>query len=249
MKLRIRFVLNTTHIDAMVILLTDLPSPVLNFLIETPAGDLMDPAQATALGHTFAVGANMSYYRFTLPLPVGGALAQTGTWYAVLDVDDKLFERYAHAGDQSLGTWSARMAHGVRYSVNVQALSNLKMEAQLTQSSLDLGATMTLRALLVGCVLGQRGQRDHARVEQGLQAFHVCAIGLGDNGRQRHPRPVGQQRAFGATCAPIGGVGPRPFGFPGPPFLPSGALIKQPSALCPWRLRPTKSSYSSKSGV
>jgi len=40
------------------------------------------------------------------------------------------------------------VAHGVRYSVNVQALSNLKMEAQLTQSSLDLGATMTLRATL-----------------------------------------------------------------------------------------------------
>ncbi len=148
MKLRIPFVLNETDIDTTVILLTDLPSPVLNFLIETPAGDLMDPAQATALGHTFAVGANMSYYRFTLPLPVGGAPAQTGTWYAVLDVDDKLFERYAHAGDQSLGAWSARVAHGVRYSVNVQAFSNLKMEAQLTQSSLDLGATMTLRATL-----------------------------------------------------------------------------------------------------
>jgi hypothetical protein len=148
MKLRIPFVLNETDIDSTVILLTDLPSQVLNFLIETPAGDLMNPAQAGTLGATFAVGTNMSYYRFTLPLPLGGKPAQDGTWYAVLEVDEKLFERYAHARDQSLGSWSARMAHGVRYSVNAHALSNLRMDAQISQNSLELGATMTIRATL-----------------------------------------------------------------------------------------------------
>lgn len=148
MKLRIPFVLNETDIDSTVILLTDLPSQVLNFLIETPAGDLMDPAQASMLGATFAVGTNMSYYRFTLPLPLGGKPAQEGTWYAVLEVDDKLFERYAHAREQSLASWSARVAHGVRYSVNAHALSNLRMDARISQNSLELGATMTIRATL-----------------------------------------------------------------------------------------------------
>lgn len=148
MKLRIPFVLNETDIDSTVILLTDLPSEVLNFLIETPAGDLMNPAQAGTLGATFAMGTNMSYYRFTLPLPLGGKPAQDGTWYAVLEVDDKLFERYAHARDQSLASWSARTSHGVRYSVNAHALSNLRMDARISQNSLGLGATMTIRATL-----------------------------------------------------------------------------------------------------
>jgi hypothetical protein len=147
-KLRIPFVLNETDIESTVIVLTDLPSQVLNFSIETPAGDLMASAQAGALGATFAVGTNMSYYRFTLPLPLGGRPAQVGTWYVVLEVDDRYFERYAHASDQSLGSWSARIAHGVRYSVNAHSLSNLKMDARLSQDSLDLGATMTISAAL-----------------------------------------------------------------------------------------------------
>ena len=49
-RLRIPFVLNETDIDSTAILLTDLPPQTLRFLIETPAGDLMDPAKAAALG-------------------------------------------------------------------------------------------------------------------------------------------------------------------------------------------------------
>jgi hypothetical protein len=147
-KLRIPFVLNETDIDTTVVLLTDLPSEVLNFLIETPAGDIMDPTQAAALGATFAVGTDMSYYRFTLPLPVGGRPAQEGTWYVLLDVNDKIFDRYVHAQDQPMSAWSARMAHGVRYSVSAHALSNLRLEGRVTQTSLEPGATLNVRATL-----------------------------------------------------------------------------------------------------
>ncbi len=196
MKLRIPFVLNETDIDSTVILLTDLPSQVLNFLIETPAGDLMNPAQAGALGATFAVGTNMSYYRFTLPLPLGGKPAQDGTWYAVLEVDGKLFERYAHARDQSLASWSARMAHGVRYSVNAHALSNLRMDARVSQNSLELGATMTIRATLT---------------EYGIPVDHRATV------RAELQRPDGTQTTLflvegepgvfqASTVAPIQGV-------------------------------------------
>ena len=196
MKLRIPFVLNETDIDSTVILLTDLPSQVLNFLIETPAGDLMNPAQAGTLGATFAVGTNMSYYRFTLPLPLGGKPARDGTWYAVLEVDDKLFERYAHARDQSLASWSARMAHGVRYSVNAHALSNLRMDARISQNSLELGATMTIRATLT---------------EYGIPADHRATI------RAELQRPDGTQTTLflvegepgvfqASTVAPLQGV-------------------------------------------
>jgi hypothetical protein len=148
MKLRIPFALNETDIDSTVILLTDLPSQVLNFLIETPAGDVMDPGQAGALGAVFAVGTNMSYYRFTLPLPLGGRPARAGTWHVVLEVNDQLFERLAHQKDETVGTWSARMAHGVRYNVNAHALSNLKMQARVSQTSLEPGATIAVGATL-----------------------------------------------------------------------------------------------------
>jgi len=99
MKVRIPFLLNDTDLDSTVILLTDLPA--IRFRIETPAGDVMDPVQAGALGATYVSGANLSYYRFTLPLPLGVNPAQKGTWHALLEVDDKIFRRYAHASDLS----------------------------------------------------------------------------------------------------------------------------------------------------
>lgn len=147
-KVRIPFVLNETDIDTSVILLTDMPPQVLSFLVETPAGDVMDPGHAAALGAKFAVGTNMSYYRFTLPLPLGSQPAHEGTWHALLQVDDKIFARYARASDQSSGALAARLAHGVRYSVTVQAWSNLRMDARVSQSGLTPGATMRIKASL-----------------------------------------------------------------------------------------------------
>lgn len=146
MKVRIPFVLNDTDIDSSVILLTDIPA--IRFSIESPAGDVMDPAQATALGATFAVGTNMSYYRFTLPLPLGAKPAHPGTWYALLELDEKLFKRHLYAKDQNVSTAAARMVHGVRYNVSAHAYSNLRLQASLAQNSLEPGATLTVRAAL-----------------------------------------------------------------------------------------------------
>jgi hypothetical protein len=146
MKLRIPFLLNDTDIDSTAILLTDLPA--IRFLIETPAGDIMDPTQAAALGATYVVGTNMSYYRFTLPLPLGAKPAQEGTWYALLEVDDRIFRRYLHGSDQLLATGAARLVHGIRYNFSAQAFSNLRMQARLSQNSLQPGATLSLRAAL-----------------------------------------------------------------------------------------------------
>jgi Mg-chelatase subunit ChlD len=143
MKIRIPFVLNETDIDATVILLTDLRA--IRFLIETPAGDIMSPAQALGLGATYAVGSNLSYYRFTLPLPLGANPAQAGTWYALLDLDQKLFSRYAQvAATQRTGA----LVNGIRYNLSAQAFSNLRLRAQLAQSSLQPGAALTVRATL-----------------------------------------------------------------------------------------------------
>lgn len=146
MKVRIPFVLNDADIDSTVILLTDLPA--IRFFIETPDGDVMDPVRALAIGATFAVGTNMSYYRFTLPLPLGGKPAHAGTWHALLEVNEQIFKRLAHASDQSRASLSSRLAHGIRYNLSVQTYSNLRMESVLSQNSLQPSATLTLRAAL-----------------------------------------------------------------------------------------------------
>ena len=89
-----------------------------------------------------------------------------------------------------------------------------------------------LGALRVGGVLRHGGDLDHEGIEQGVELLHVGAVGPGPDAGPRHTRARGQQVALGAAVAPVGGVAARAFGFSRPPFLPSGALIKQPSADC-----------------
>lgn len=146
MKVRIPFFLNETDLESTVILLSDIPA--IRFLIETPAGEIMDPVKVSALGGVFSVGSNMSYYRFSLPLPLGSKPAQAGKWHALLEVDEKLFRRYSHLSDQTFAKGSATAAHGIRYSVSAQAYSNLRMDSNLSQNSFQPGATMTLHASL-----------------------------------------------------------------------------------------------------
>jgi hypothetical protein len=144
-KARIPFLLNDTDIDCTVILLTDLPA--IRMLLESPAGDVMDPVNAAAVGATFAVGTNMSYYRFTLPVPLAGP-AHAGTWHALLDLDEKIFRRTLYSKDRVIGSSAARLAHGARYSLSAQAYSNLRMNASLAQDGFEPGASFAIRATL-----------------------------------------------------------------------------------------------------
>jgi hypothetical protein len=231
MKVRIPFVLNETDIDSTVILLTDLPAQVLRFTIETPAGHLMDPGQAAALGATFAVGTNMSYYRFTLPLALGGQPAQAGTWYAVLEINDEILKREAHSADQTHGAQAARLAHGVRYSVTAQSLSNLRMDARISQTSLEPGATLSVQATLTeyGVPVDHRTavvvelQRpdgtqatlpmlevepglfhaDTVAVNQGVYRFHVVATGVTLRGL-----PFTREQQLSGAVVPGGNTSP-----------------------------------------
>lgn len=145
--IRIPFVLNEADIESTVILNVDIPAVDLS--VETPGGDLITSANAAAHAVTFAPGTNMSYYRFTLPVAIGGGSgAHAGTWFAVLKVDDQLFRRELSKRDNEPAVLASAQAHGVRYSLNVQAYSNLMMSARIDQTSFEPGATMTLRARL-----------------------------------------------------------------------------------------------------
>lgn len=146
---RIPFHLNEadTGVDAILLGETDLP--VFRFALETPAGDLIDPASA---GFTpsidYIAARGVSFYRMTLPVPVGAAGASAGQWHAVLTLDEKYYKRYLAGLDKYPDWYQKVLAHGVRYSLSVHSYSGLRLQAQLLQSSLQPGATLTLRAVL-----------------------------------------------------------------------------------------------------
>jgi hypothetical protein len=143
--IRIPFPLNETDIECTVILNVDVPA--VQMAVETPAGELITPVNAAGLAVNFTVGTNMSYYRFTLPVGLGGG-AQSGTWHAVLKVDDKILLTSAAGFENNRAARAQLQAHGARYSLTVQSYSNLRMHARLDQTSFEPGATLTLRVSL-----------------------------------------------------------------------------------------------------
>src|SRR5262249_17610781 len=145
--IRIEFLLNETDIECTVVLNVDIP--VVEMVIETPAGDLITPANAAALGVKFVTGTNMSYYRFTLPVALGaGGGARAGTWHAVLTVNDRGLAGALRELANNPAAIARAGAHGARYSLSVQSYSNLRMTARLDQTGFEPGATIRLRASL-----------------------------------------------------------------------------------------------------
>ncbi len=145
---RIEFWLNETDIEATAVLLSPFP-PTVRYVLETPAGDVVDPGLAGAHPMVeFRPGQFSAYYRSILPLPIGPAMAQAGRWKAVLRVDATYFKRYLATLDNRPDAYRRAHAHGVRYSFQAQSYSNLRMRARLFQTGREPGATMTLRARL-----------------------------------------------------------------------------------------------------
>jgi len=145
---RIPFWLNEADITAKGILLTPAPH-VIQWVLETPDGDIIDPAVAGPHPMaSFEAGSQVSLYRVGLPIPLGGNQAHAGKWYARLRVDAKYYKRYLSSLDNYSTLRATTAAHGIRYSLNVHAYSNLRMRAILTQSGNQPGATMYLRAVL-----------------------------------------------------------------------------------------------------
>ena len=145
---RIPFTLTEADISSDAILLCPGPEAI-RFALETPDGSIITPADAAALpGMRFVVGQNASYYRFTLPVATGAGAAG-GRWHALLEADDKGFKRYLASIDRKdRETQRQAAAHGLPYSLNIHAYSNLRMRAALAQDGLEPGASLTLRAVL-----------------------------------------------------------------------------------------------------
>jgi hypothetical protein len=224
-NVRIPFQLSETDISTTAILLTDRPGAT--FLIETPAGDVMTPASAAGLGAKYGVGADMSYYRFTLPLALGANPAQAGTWYAILQ----------YTGDKgrptaTVASAAAARGVGIRYSFTAQAFTNLRMAARLSQNSLEPGASVTISAMLTeyGIPVARRAsvqayvelpdgslvilpltETDPGRFQAGMTAIlaGVYRIRVVASGITMRGIPFSREQLLSATAI-LGGDGPSP---------------------------------------
>ena len=145
----IDFHLTEADIATDVILMT----PARGFIdmtLETPDGAVIDQSAAQAMpGGLYYDGSNVSYYRLTLPAPIGSG-AREGRWLArsSLAAGAGFGKLSAHGLKTSAATAAAFAQHGLPYSLLVHSYSNLKMVTTLSQSGFAPGATLLLRAVL-----------------------------------------------------------------------------------------------------
>ena len=144
---RIPFWINEADITAKVILLTPTPY-VIQWVLESPQGDIIDPAVAGPHPMAaFEAGQMVSLYRVGLPIPLSSDSAHAGLWHARLKIDRVAFKRYL-ASKRDDPAFAATAAHGLLYNFNVHAYSNLRLRTTLTQSRHEPGATIKIRAVL-----------------------------------------------------------------------------------------------------
>ena len=165
-KHRIPFHLNEADIGMDAILLGETNLPIFHFALETPAGDLITPAVAGATASIDYIAAQgVSFYRGTLPVPIGAVGARAGKWHALLSVDERYYKRYLATLEKYPEWYQKVLAHGVRYSLSVQSYSGLRLQARLLQDSQEPGATLTVRAVLTEYGLPIPSSRATVRAE------------------------------------------------------------------------------------
>ena len=159
-RVRIPFDLAESDINCRVILLTEWP--VVRLSVETPDGAVIDQGNAASFGAAFDRAAKVATARFALPVAFQAQKVHAGRWHAVLELD-----RQGRAGGLThdpggvpSGALDDLKAKGAKYCLSVHAFSNLRMQASVTQSSFEPGATVYLRAGLTeyGVPLGYRAR-------------------------------------------------------------------------------------------
>jgi len=141
----IPFRLNEADISADIVLLA--PAPLLiEFVLKTPNGIIIQPSMSGSANISFAMGLNSAYYRITLPVPVGSGGSGAGEWQAILRMSGKERTGFSH----NEGTYYTTGINfpSLPYSLNVYSYSNLKMTAKVYQNSFEPGADVTIRAII-----------------------------------------------------------------------------------------------------
>jgi IgA Peptidase M64/von Willebrand factor type A domain len=145
---RIPFEVNEADIEITGVILTLAPW-VLRFALETPDGSIIDEAFSQGDPSVlFRRSQQTVFIRTSLPVLAGGNPAHAGRWHLLLKVDDKYFKKYISGLRDRPEELQSALAHGIKYSANVYAYSNLRMRARVSQTGFAPGAGLTLRAEL-----------------------------------------------------------------------------------------------------
>lgn len=160
---KVPFHLSRADAATDVILLTPAPG-VIRYALVTPSGETITPGTP---GVSYVTGANVAYYRFSLPfVDAGGGEHWAGEWTAVLEVDRKGFSKWLqHLEQTDIKGYEQAVAHGVRYAVEVHSRSSLTFTASLHQKSIDPGSLLHLVAHLSEYDLPVDGDRARVRAE------------------------------------------------------------------------------------
>lgn len=147
-----RIPFHVTEADVEVdVALVESAQDVFRLSLETPAGDVLDAADARVKPELSFVDADaVTYYRFNPPVSTDSGSAGSGRWHAILEIDEKYFERYlaqAVEAEHELDAEQLR-SQGVRYNLSVFTDSGLGMRTTLSQDSYEPGARLTLRTVL-----------------------------------------------------------------------------------------------------
>lgn len=160
---RIPFDVNETDIEITGVLLSTLP-PAVQFYIETPEGELIEPSHANVDPTVhFGISPHSSLYRLSLPNLTFGAPRLEGVWHGVLKLDDK-YTGYRSDNVTHIPDYWRGQARGVKYSLNIHAYSDLRLAGRASQMSYEPGAQITVNARLTE--YGMPMQQDaHVRAE------------------------------------------------------------------------------------
>ena len=136
-----------------VILLTPFPQFV-NFRLQTPTGQIIDPTTPTGRPNMeFVRSKGVSYYRLSLPVELTRRrFDQGGTWNALLDIGRGDVAGVPSPREQTstLNQFSSTVGgqRGLPYSIVVHAYSNLSLRAHSSQSGYEPGAIVQLNATI-----------------------------------------------------------------------------------------------------
>jgi hypothetical protein len=126
---RIPFDLTEADTSADVVLLSPLRR-YLDFRVETPAGELIDPLSVSSLvDSAFVPGTGLDAYRLSLPAIWPTHSAHAGRWYARLALGGATGPGIGDVQRDLDVDRSRFVSHGVPFSVTVQAQSSLAMSA------------------------------------------------------------------------------------------------------------------------
>ena len=140
----IPFWLNDADVTATAVLLTPAPWAI-DMELETPDGDVIDSTfAATSPAVDLDGGDRVLYYRTELPLPAPTGDAHAGEWLVRL----RLKKGVKGRGGLKHGHESWSLKAGVPYNFSVHAFSGLRMQAAVSQSGFEPGATLTARVVL-----------------------------------------------------------------------------------------------------